>query len=197
VEWRLFPRFTVPPWCRPEFFADHPWIDPAAQRGHAERTNMVADLVVEVAREHDVQAVTDLGCGDGALLAKIRRRNPRLRTWGYDLGRENLYVATALREVDARLGNILTTEGLELGDLLVASEVVEHLYDPRGFITGLPGKLLVLSSPFDEDDQQHYEHHAWAWDEPGYVELVEACGWTVKEQRRCDAGFQTVLAVRS
>lgn len=194
-EHRLFPRFTIPPWTTPAFFADHPWIDPAAQRGHAERTDMVADFITDVVRQHAVESVTDLGCGDGALLAKLRRRS-RVRAWGYDLGRENLYVATTLREVDARAGNILTLDGLELGELLVASEVVEHLTDPRGFISGLPGKLLILSSPWDETPDSHYEHHAWAWDEPGYVDMVEACGWSVKEQRRCDAGFQTVLAVR-
>jgi trans-aconitate methyltransferase len=193
-EWRLFPQYTIPAFTRPAFFARHPWVDPVCQRGHAERTDMVADLVAEVVEAYGVETVTDVGCGDGALLQKIHARVP-VRAWGYDVGAQNIHVASTLRCVDARLADF-TRDELEYGQLVVATEVVEHLVDPRGFIRSLPGALLVLSSPFDEDDRTHYEHHAWAWDEAGYAEMVEACGWTVKEQRRCDAGFQAVWAVR-
>jgi predicted TPR repeat methyltransferase len=193
MEWRLFGRLA-PPWTTPEFFTAHPWVDPADQRGHAQRTDMVADFVADVVPAYDVRTLTDLGCGDGSLLQKIERR-VKVTAWGYDLGVQNIRVASTLRCVDARRQDF-TAGGLEYGDLLVATEVVEHLVDPRGFIRSLPGNLLILSSPWDEDDRNHYEHHAWAWDEPGYREMVEDCGWSVKEQRRCPEGFQAVLAVR-
>lgn len=193
-EWKLFADRVVPAYTTNFFFAGHPWVDPVAQRGHTQRTDMVADLVADVVRDRDIKTVTDLGCGDGSLLQKIQRR-VQVEAWGYDLGRQNIHVATTLRDVDARLGDFLADE-LEYGELIVATEVVEHLVDPRGFIRSLPGKLLILSSPWDEDDNNHYVHHAWAWDEPGYRLMVEDCGWTVEEQRRCPEGFQAVLAVR-
>ena len=194
MEWRLSPEGTIPPFTQPSFFAGHPWVDPAGQRGHAARTDMVADLVAEIVRDHGVATVTDLGCGDGALLQKIHRR-VQVTAWGYDLGVQNLHVATTLRQVDARRANFLT-DSIEYGELIVATEVVEHLVDPRAFVRSLPRRLLVLSSPWDENDRNHYVHHAWAWDEPGYRTMVEDCGWSVKEQRRCSEGFQAVLAVR-
>lgn len=195
TEWRLFPEGQVPPFTQPGFFAAHPWVDPAAQRGHAARTDMVADLVADVVADHGAQTVTDLGCGDGALLQKIAQR-VQVKAWGYDLGVQNLHVATTLRGVDARHGNLLADD-LVYGSLLVATEVVEHLVDPRAFVRGLPGSLLILSSPYDEDDREHYVHHAWAWDEAGYRDMVADCGWTVLEQRTCPEGFQAILAVRS
>lgn len=194
MEWRLFPEGSSPVFTMSQFFASHPWVDPVAQRGHAARTDMVADLVAEVVRDRGVRSITDLGCGDGSLLQKIRCRTP-VPAWGYDVGRPSLHVAVTLRMVDARVGNILTDE-LDYGELLVATEVVEHLVDPRAFIRALPGRLLILSSPWDEDDQNHYAHHAWAWDEEGYRQMVTDTGWAVEEQRRCSEGFQAVLATR-
>lgn len=193
-EWRLFREGTTPQFTEPAFFAAHPWVDPAGQRGHAERTDMVADLVADVVRDHDVQSVTDLGCGDGALLQKIGKRVD-VTAWGYDLGVQNIHVATTLRMVDARPANFMR-DPVDYGDLVVATEVVEHLTDPHGFVESLPGNMIVLSSPYDEDDREHYCHHAWAWDADGYRAMVEGCGWTVKVQRTCPAGFQAVWAVR-
>jgi 2-polyprenyl-3-methyl-5-hydroxy-6-metoxy-1,4-benzoquinol methylase len=200
TEWRLFKEGTQPVYTTCHFFADHPWVDPAGQRGHAARTDMVADFVAEIVKDRDVQSVVDLGCGDGALIQKIERR-VRVKAWGYDLGDQNIHIATTLRMVDARKGDFLkghiySHTSVDYGELIVCSEVVEHLVDPRSFIRSLPGKLLVLSSPWDETEDNHYEHHAWAWDERGYREMIEDCGWIVVEQRRCREGFQAVLAVR-
>lgn len=194
-EWRLFREGNVPDYTQPGFFAAHPWVDPAGQRGHAERTDMVADLVAEIVTSTGLASLTDLGCGDGALLQKIAQR-VRVKSWGYDLGIQNIHVARTLRLVDARQADFHELIGLEYGQLLVATEVVEHLVDPRRFIRMLPGGHLILSSPCDETDRDHYVHHAWAWDLDGYRAMVEDCGWTVKEQRSCPAGFQVIWAVR-
>lgn len=183
TEWQLFEPGTVPHFTTPAFFEAHPWVDPAHQLGHAERTAMVADLIRAFVAGHDVTSLVDLGCGDGSLLGQIR--DLPLPMWGYDAGVANRERAAAAG-LDARSADLLTSP-LEYADLIVATEVVEHLVDPHGFIRSLPGDKLILSSPSAETGDWHYEHHAWAWDRDGYAALVESAGWTVVDHVECDA----------
>lgn len=204
TEWRLFPEGTVPAFTTLDFFEAHPWVPPGHQRGHAERTAMVCSLIGDLHAKDPVGSITDLGCGDGALLDHLRYL--RVPMWGYDAGMANVRQAVE-SGLDVRQADILSG-GLECGELVVASEVVEHLADPHGFVAGLPGRRIVLSSPSAENCYWHYVHHAWAWDMDGYRSLVEGAGWTVVDHRECDAErnthmgltlpqrFQAIAAVR-
>lgn len=203
-EWRLFDEGTIPNFTTVDFFEDHPWIDPVHQLGHAERIAMTARLIADFITDQPVATVSDLGCGDGSLLAAIS--GLAVRAWGYDAGHANVEQARA-RGLDVRQADVLAG-GLEYGVLVVASEVVEHLVDPHGFVAGIPSRALVLSSPSAEDDKWHYAHHAWAWDLEGYAALVEAGGWKIVCHVECDAPgaahgdvtrpqrFQAIAAVR-
>lgn len=183
TEWRLFEPGTVPFFTTPAFFEAHPWIAPAHQLGHAERTTMVADLIRKFVPVHAVTSVVDLGCGDGSLLALVR--DLPIPMWGYDAGTANGEQARG-NGLDVRPADLLT-DPVEYADLIVCTEVVEHLVDPHGFIASLPGTKLILSSPSAEDGDWHYEHHSWAWDMDGYAAMVERCGWTVVDHVECDA----------
>lgn len=183
TEWQLFEPGTVPHFTTPGFFASHPWVDPAHQAGHAERTAMVAALVRRVVRDRAPGSLVDLGCGDGSLLTQLR--DLPIPAWGYDAGADNVAHARAAG-LDVHRADLLT-DPIRYADLVVATELVEHLTDPRGFLRRLPATDLVLSSPSAEDADWHYEHHAWAWDLTGYAELVCSCGWTVREHIECDA----------
>ena len=203
MEWRLFPEGTIPGFTTSDFFERHPWVPPETQEGHFQRTQMVADLIQELPDQP--ASITDLGCGDGSLLAELAGRTAA-KLWGYDAGRANVARAQSLG-LDVRLAN-LRTDHLEFGDLLVACEVIEHLTDPHEFVADLPGNRIVLSSPSAETDEWHYVHHAWAWDMDGYRAMIEAAGWTVVEHRDCSAPavlhcdqwrpqrFQVIAAVR-
>lgn len=181
AEWRLFEEGTVPEFTTPAFFAIHPWISPAHQLGHAQRMRMVEELICRVYTESSFTSLSDIGCGDGSLLDSLI--DLPVPMWGYDAGEAN--VAQALASgLDVRQADVLTGK-LEYGDLIVATEIVEHLMDPHGFIADLPGTKLVLSSPSAETDEWHYEHHAWCWDLAGYHKLVEDGGWTVQYQTEC------------
>lgn len=192
AEWRLFPEGTVPEFTTPGFFTAHPWIDPVHQRGHAERIALAVAVITEVVANHPVRDLVDLGCGDGSLLAAVKGLG--VPSWGYDLGVDNIRVARE-RGVDARHGDF-TSGVVEYGDLVVATEVVEHMVDPHDWLRQIPGRYLVVSSPYDEDDGNHYEHHAWAWDQAGYRTLVEGAGWRVEDHVDCPAGFQAIAASR-
>jgi hypothetical protein len=205
TEWRLFPEGTVPDFTTPEFFAAHGWVPPEHQLGHAERISMTADLVREMIAAHGCTTLSDLGCGDGSLLAALRDVEG-VRMWGYDAGRENLTVGIAAG-LDVREADLLTSD-LEYGQMVTASEVLEHLVDPHGFLAKLPGEVLVVSSPSAETDEWHYVHHSWAWDLKGYRALVTGAGWKVVKQIDCDGlvnyhngierpqRFQAIAAVR-
>ena len=182
-EWRLFEPGTVPFFTTTEFFTEHPWIDPVHQLGHAERTAMVAGLVREFVAQHPVTSLVDLGCGDGSLLGQLR--DLTIPMWGYDAGTQNVEQATAAG-LDVRQADLLS-DTLEFGELIIATEVVEHLVDPYAFIRALPSHKLILSSPSAEDSDWHYEHHAWAWDMEGYADMVTACGWSIVKHVECDA----------
>jgi predicted TPR repeat methyltransferase len=194
VEWQLYPAGTVPEFTQPEFFVRHDWIPPALQLGHAERLELVATMVAELAPA----TVVDLGAGDGSLLGRLAELG--ISGHGYDLGAANRDRATRAGR-DVRAANIVDDlEKLDLADLIVCTEVVEHLLDPHGWLRRLAAaagdRLVVLSSPSSETDVDHYEHHAYAWDCDGYRELVEAAGFVVLEHRTVSAGrleFQAVV----
>lgn len=181
TEWKLFdgdnPRASTV-----EFFADHPWVPPGHQLGHAQRTAMVAQLAFEVIGEYRPASVSDLGCGDGSLMERLSGTGIRL--WGYDAGIANVRVAQA-KNLDVRRADLLGT-GIEYGELITCSEVIEHMARPHEFVAALPGRLLILSSPSAETGDWHYYDHTWAWDLEGYAALVTGAGWRVTDHRECD-----------
>lgn len=183
MEWCLFPSDTVPDFSTPEFFGAHQWVPPHGQVGHAERTAMVVAMVTEHAGR--ARSLSDLGCGDGSLLAALA--GLPLKMWGYDAGRANVAVARGAG-LDVAHRDFLT-ETVLLGDIVVMSEVLEHLADPHGFLAGLDADLLVVSSPSSETGDWHYYHHAWAWDTDGFAALVEGAGWQILDQRTCFGGI--------
>jgi SAM-dependent methyltransferase len=203
TEWKLHPE-SAPRCTTLPFFENHPWSEPALQQGHAQRTAMAAELIFRVHRERPFASVSDLGCAEGSLLAALAALP--VKRWGYEISRLNLEAARN-RGLDVRRADIVN-DSLEYGELITATEVLEHLADPHGFLARLPGKLLVVSSPSLETDEWNYHDHAWAWDLEGYVALVSGAGWTVLEQVDCDGGtnahggierpqrFQAIAAVR-
>lgn len=190
TEWRLFDEGTVPIFCTEGFFNRHPWVPPGDQVGHAERTRMVADLVAEF--RSDARTLSDLGCGDGSLLAMIRDLG--LKRWGYDAGWANVHRAQGLG-LPVTYADFLT-EPVEYGDIVVMSEVLEHLLDPHGLLKSLPDCRLIVSSPAAETDQWHYIHHAWAWDEDGYAKLLTDAGWKIVEHRSVAGGIAEHMGER-
>jgi 2-polyprenyl-3-methyl-5-hydroxy-6-metoxy-1,4-benzoquinol methylase len=152
----------------------------------AEHVAMVLSLV-------GAATVVDLGAGDGGLLSILPETVNR---WGYDLQRSNVEAAKA-RGVDVRYADVLR-DPIDWAEVAVATEMVEHLVDPVGFLQLVWGHCgaVVLSSPRTETPEQHYEHHLWAWDGHGYREMVRRAGWVV--ERHDDVGmFQVLTAVHA
>jgi SAM-dependent methyltransferase len=136
--------------------------------------------------------VVDLGSGDGGLLSLL---GPRFTAWGYDLCPAAVLAAKE-RGVDVRHADVLG-DPVEWGQIAVATEMLEHLVDPHGFVKAIAGncRAVVASSPANERPGNHYEFHTWAWDYAGYAALFIGAGLRVVRHEPVGP-FQVVLAVR-
>lgn len=186
-EWRLFEPGTIPECTTPEWYAGReraPHLEQAAHRG---RLLLTAELV----REAAPASVVDLGAGDGGLLSLI----PEIPAWGYDLQQTNL-VGAKERGVDVRYGDVVEGD-IDWAQLAVATEMLEHLVDPHGFVRRIAehANWIVASSPHAETDVNHYEFHVWAWDTAGYRALIEQAGFEVVAHKK-DAFFQVICGRR-
>ncbi|HXE09619.1 MAG TPA: class I SAM-dependent methyltransferase [Acidobacteriaceae bacterium] len=101
--------------------------------------------------------VLDLGCGNGTFVALFGDRGWRLM--GTDFSPSGIEFARAsfpgidffLGDASAPMGDVLERVGQV--DAILSTEVIEHLYDPRGFLRNAyallkPGGTLVLTTPY-------------------------------------------------
>lgn len=200
TEWQLFPQGSIPVFTTPEWYAGRERAPHLEQVGHRERLLLAADMVREAHADYGIESVVDLGAGDGGLLSCLEHSNglpwqygPTL--WGYDLQPTNI-VGARERGVDVRLSDVLHDD-IEWADLAVATEILEHLVDPHGFVNLLSQKsrAIVVSSPYTETDVDHYEFHTFAWDLSGYRSLITQGGFSVVRQETV-AGSQVLLGVQ-
>lgn len=200
MEAQLFEPGTIPECATPEWYAEREHAPHVDQPLHRPRLELAAELVTEAARDVDrgrgwFVTVSDLGAGDGGLLQLLSRLD--LVCWGYDLQPSNVEAARR-RHVDVTLVDVLAGQPV-YGDIVVCTEMLEHLVDPHGFVKRLfdarSPQALVASSPHTETAESHYEYHLWAFDCEGYINMIEAAGWKVKTLRTTGM-FQVVLAVR-
>jgi 2-polyprenyl-3-methyl-5-hydroxy-6-metoxy-1,4-benzoquinol methylase len=101
--------------------------------------------------------VMDAGCGNGSFIALFQDRNWKLH--GSDLSPTGIEIARKtfpninffLADGQTRYADFLSTIGPV--DVVISTEVIEHLYDPRGFIRSCyellkPGGTIVLTTPY-------------------------------------------------
>lgn len=195
MEARLFPEGTIPECATPAWYANRERAPHVDEPLHKSRLDWALLLIRRVSMVMSLHTLSDLGAGDGGLLQLLKFDD--IEAWGYDLQQSNVDGA-AERGVDVTLADIFTDQ-ITYGQIVVCTEMIEHLVDPHGFVKHLfdntQAKALVASSPFTETAEHHYEHHLWAWDCQGYKEMIEAAGWVVNTLRTTGM-FQVVLAVR-
>lgn len=112
------------------------------------------DFVVNVVTERHAKRVLDVGCGTGAnLTALLARHLPDTQFVAIDSDTASIACATQENQ-SANARYLLESAAVDLGtfDVVIASEVIEHVEDPDAFLDSLRGLLapngrLVLTLP--------------------------------------------------
>lgn len=145
-----------------------------------------------IAAERGLSKIIDVGCGWADKLAVLHERRPDWTLVGVDYGANLQHCIDHYpwgRWIEADLEQPLDLDAS--GAVVVASDVVEHLVDPRILLWSLAksgAAAVVISTP--ERDIQHGEAHMGPspnlchvreWNLPELVAFVESCGMAVIE----------------
>jgi SAM-dependent methyltransferase len=124
-------------------------------RSGPDRAQRQARMLAQILRGFAGPAViVDLGCGDGSALAVAAAHNPAHRFAGIDWSSDALRSARGLGLTVVRAGvaaaRLPVADGT--GDVVIMSELIEHLVDPDGAVAEArrilrPGGSLLLSTP--------------------------------------------------
>ncbi|MBX9389443.1 class I SAM-dependent methyltransferase [Streptomonospora nanhaiensis] len=179
----------------------------------------VYPLVLDLAREHGRTAVIDLGCGRAGKLAALGEQDPGLELVGVDYGpniawcRENLPRGRWV-EADLETAAALPiSPGTAARSVVVCSDVLEHLVDPRPAmrlicrlldqgaacaVVSTPARDLRAGTAHPGPPRNPSHVREWAQDEfraflGGFPVAVERAGLTRSDDR--DGGLTTQLVV--
>jgi len=113
--------------------------------------------VQDVIRDLKPARVLDVGCGSGHFTEQLRILNKGVQFSGIEPDASGIVFANkAFPQIDSRLGSLYDSppdEWCGAFDLVISTEVVEHLYDPRAmpkFIHAVlrPGGSAVVTTPY-------------------------------------------------
>jgi len=141
--------------------------------------------------------VVDLGCGDGGLISRLIT-HPNIDISGYDFqpSNEEGWLERGVLFNCQRLNFVECWDDVAPADLYVITEVLEHLEEPYEMLRRIRARdaQVVCSSPWMEHEGNIDGCHNWAWDMPGYVHMLEICGFRVVSSQR-EGIFQVHRAV--
>ena len=111
---------------------------------------------LQSSRRTDALHVFDAGCGNGAFLKVLMERGYQVA--GCDASQSGVAHAKLACSDRIRIEQMSVYDNLadtfgDSWDVVIATEVIEHLYDPRLFIAQVvrllrPNGVLILSTPF-------------------------------------------------
>jgi 2-polyprenyl-6-hydroxyphenyl methylase/3-demethylubiquinone-9 3-methyltransferase len=149
--------------------------------------------------------VLDMGCGNGSFLSLYQDRGWNL--YGTDFSPTGIEIArTNYPDIEFILGDSQTSAADLLNqvgpvDLIISTEVIEHLYDPKAFLRTAhdvlkPGGVMVVTTPYHgylknlvlAITGQMDQHFTVLWDH-GHIKF-----WSAQTLRKAitDTGFESV-----
>lgn len=151
---------------REHFSLDEMYTEPHDHRRYGHGHHLRVELTKVLARENSLgmQSVADLSCGNGEIARSLKFKRTILGDFAPG------YKITGPIE--------RTIEEINLVDLFICSETIEHLRNPSLVLGKIRERAtkLVLSTPIEAWGDTNKEH-LWAWDRAGVEYLLEAAGW--------------------
>ncbi len=177
-----------------EWYKDRELADHINQPHHMGRLYNAYSLLEEIMAQEEIKTIADFGCGNGGLMRKIKENFPSVEIWGYDLAPSNVEDALS-KGSDVTLKDFVIESDLKYSQVVICTEVLEHLVDPDAFLKKLLDngvKYVIASSPNYETPTSHEEYHLWVFQGNSYAEMFEQVGWeVVKHEKHI---FQFVVA---
>lgn len=108
-----------------------------------------------VQRIDGVRSICDLGCGNGHIAGRLNLHGYQVT--GIDASRSGIAIAQhaypTVTFVEARLDHDIEQLGLSKFDLVISSDVIEHLYRPSDLVAAAysllkPGGHVLLGTPY-------------------------------------------------
>jgi len=139
------------------------------QRGIGDRARLARKVALAVATaeyhlERPLRSVLDIGCGEGAWLAPLRRLRPNVRYLGFDSSQYAVARYGRARNLHfARFGEFAQLRPCPPVDLLVCSDVMHYL-ETRELDRGLPGLAdlcggVAFLETFTREDAAEGDEH--------------------------------------
>jgi 2-polyprenyl-3-methyl-5-hydroxy-6-metoxy-1,4-benzoquinol methylase len=134
-------------------YKDYGYHDSNATHAHQYIVNPILDLI-----DKNKQPILDLGCGNGALVNLLLDKG--YDAYGTDASAKGIEIASQFSATHFALQDLSTDDLPEQFahikfNTIISTEVIEHLYDPRKFISFCKKVLLangggdlILSTPY-------------------------------------------------
>lgn len=177
-----------------EWYKDRELADHINQAGHIPRLYNAYSLLEELMEQEEIKTIADFGCGNGGLMRKIKENFPSVEIWGYDLAPSNVKDALS-KGSDVTLKDFVIESDLKYSEVVICTEVLEHLVDPDAFLKKLLDngvKYVIASSPNYETPTDHEEYHLWVFQGNSYADMFTEVGWDVVKFEK--SIFQFVVA---
>lgn len=152
----------------------------------ADHVQRVAWTIAEgrqIAHELNAQVMSDLSCGDGAILCGIAADRSEVKLIFGDL-----VPADHLDLIGPIEATIESFSSEMPSDLLVMTETLEHLRDPDAVLRAARSRFrgLLVSTPIGEDTTHDNIEHYWSWQMEDVLKMLTEAGWTPYRYARLD-----------
>jgi 2-polyprenyl-3-methyl-5-hydroxy-6-metoxy-1,4-benzoquinol methylase len=124
--------------------------------GNGASGEKLTDVFVALVQKLDrVSTICDLGCGNGHIAGRLDLHG--FQVTGIDASRSGIGIAQraypSVKFIEARLDRGLSNVGLPQFDLVISSDVIEHLYRPSDLLEAAsalvkPGGHVLLGTPY-------------------------------------------------